>query len=120
MGTASRSSAPPSFAFVPRAARVAVSLTVVYRGRRAEPLLDTTEDLSLTGVFVHSDEPHTVGTEVVLALALPDGPLEVEGRVVRVGVGRSGRVGMGIFFTRLAPAAKARLQAVIDAALQRR
>ena len=79
-------------------------MTVVVQhraGRGRELLTDDAEDISVTGLFVHSDEPYTVGTAVGLSLVVPGGTIEATGRVVRVGVGASGRTGMGVMFTAL-------------------
>lgn len=93
-------------------------LAVQHRGGGAgELLLDVSEDISASGVFVHSDEPYTVGTPVTLELFLDDGHIQIEGRVVRVGAGRSGRSGMGILFTHLDDGAHARIQRLVNAAL---
>jgi len=95
-----------------------VRLAVQHRGRGAgELLLDESEDISASGVFVHSDEPYTVGTAVSLELFLEDDHVQVEGRVVRVGVGRSGRSGMGILFTQLDERARARIERLVKGAL---
>ncbi len=89
-------------------------LAVQHRGQgNGEPLLDESEDLSASGVFVHCDEPYTVGTAVSLELFLEDGHLQVEGRVVRVGASRSGRVGMGILFTQLDARGRARIERLV-------
>jgi len=109
------------FAFTPRAARAPVRLAVQHRGRRGgEPLLDESEDISASGVFVHCDGPYTVGTAVSLELFLEDGHFQVEGRVVRVGAGRSGRVGMGILFTQLQERERARIERLVKGTLDGR
>ena len=93
-------------------------LAVQHRGRDADELLvDESEDISASGVFVHCDEPYTVGTAVSLELFLDDGQLHVEGRVVRVGAGRGGRGGMGILFTQLDDRAGARIERLVKVAL---
>jgi Tfp pilus assembly protein PilZ len=91
-----------------RAPRVPVTLVVARRGARGESLL--AEDLSTSGLFVCCDEPYTVGTALALAVDLPWGErLELEGRVVRVGPGASGHVGMGVMFVGLGSAEEAAL-----------
>ncbi len=93
-------------------------LAVQHCGRGAgELLLDESEDISASGVFVHCDEPYTVGTAVSLELFLDDGHVQVEGRVVRVGAGRSGRGGMGILFTRLDESVRARVERLVKGTL---
>jgi len=95
-----------------------VRLAVQHRGQGAgELLLDESEDISASGAFVHCDEPYTVGTAVSLELFLEDGHVRVEGRVVRVGVGRSGRSGMGILFTQLDERARARIERLVEGTL---
>ncbi|HEX7489952.1 MAG TPA: PilZ domain-containing protein [Anaeromyxobacteraceae bacterium] len=121
MAAASRSAPIHSFAFTPRAARAPVRLAVQHRGRGAGArLLDETEDISASGVFVHCDEPYMVGTAVSLELLLDDGHVHLEGRVVRVGAGRSGRGGMGILYTRLDDVARARIERLVNVALDDR
>ena len=93
-------------------------LAVGHRGRGgSEPLLDETEDISASGVFVHCDEPYMVGTAVSLELFLDGGHVHVEGRVVRVGAGRSGCVGMGILFTWLDDSVRARIERLVQRSL---
>jgi Tfp pilus assembly protein PilZ len=86
---------------------VPVTLAVARRGAREKLLA---EDLSTSGLFVCCPEPYTVGTALDLAIELPWGDrLELEGRVVRVGPGASGHVGMGVMFVGLDAAAEAAL-----------
>jgi Tfp pilus assembly protein PilZ len=95
-----------------RAPRVPVTLVVARRGARGESLL--AEDLSTSGLFVCCDEPYTVGTALALAVELPWGErLELSGRVVRVGPGASGHVGMGVMFVGLGSAERAALAAFV-------
>ena len=117
---ATRSAPIHAFAFTPRAARAPVRLGVQHRGRGSgELLLDETEDISSSGVFVHCDEPYTVGTAVNLELFLDEGRIQLEGRVVRVGAGRSGRSGMGILFTRLDDCVRACIERLVKGAVDR-
>ncbi len=118
---APRSAPLHGFAFTPRSARAPVRLAIQHRGQGGgEPLLDESEDISASGVFVHCDEPYTVGTAVRLELFLEDGYLQVEGRVVRVGAGRSGRDGMGILFTQVDARARARIERLVKGTLDGR
>ncbi|HET9597840.1 MAG TPA: PilZ domain-containing protein [Anaeromyxobacteraceae bacterium] len=96
-----------------RAPRVPVTLVVARRGARGEPL--RAEDLSTSGLFLCCEEPYTVGTALDLAVGLPWGErLQLEGRVVRVGPGASGHVGMGVMFVRLDAAAEAALGRFVE------
>lgn len=107
----------PLHAYLRRAPRAPVTLAVHHRGRPGrEVLTDDAEDISVSGLFVHSEEPYTVGTLVGLNLALPGGRVEVTGRVVRVGLGASGRVGMGIMFTQLDGHARRLVEELVDGA----
>jgi hypothetical protein len=91
-----------------RAPRVPVALVVARRGARGESL--PAEDLSTSGVFVRCQEPYTVGTALELFVELPWGErLDLGGRVVRVGPGASGHVGMGVMFVGLQPEEQAAL-----------
>jgi uncharacterized protein (TIGR02266 family) len=84
-----------------RAPRIAVTVVVRHRGEGTDELVaDHAEDISRSGLFVSCDEPYTVGTAVQLQMTLPGGRdlIEALGRVVRVGVGHTGRSGMGIMF----------------------
>jgi len=85
-----------------------VTLLVARRGARGESLL--AEDLSTSGVFLCCHEPYTVGTALELTVELPWGErFDLGGRVVRVGSGASGHVGMGVMFVELDAVAEAAL-----------
>lgn len=78
------------------------------------------EDVSTTGIFVRCGEPFTVGTPVCVAVPVEEeGPIEVSGRVVRVGPGASGHVGMGIMFARLDERSCAALRGLVSTRLTR-
>jgi uncharacterized protein (TIGR02266 family) len=93
--------------FVKRAARTPIDLLVRLTGAPGEAVEARGEDLSTSGLFVRCEEPYTVGTPLQLQLELPTGPVHGVGKVVRVGAGASGHVGMGILFTVLDGASRA-------------
>jgi hypothetical protein len=70
----------------------------------------TLKDLCRDAALVESPQAAPIGTEIVLALALPGtgGPLQVRGRVVRLGQGEDG-YDLAVLFTELSPAAEARI-----------
>jgi uncharacterized protein (TIGR02266 family) len=74
-------------------------------------------DISREAVFVNTEDAFPIGTEVTVTFGLPgkDGPLKVEGRVVRVAaIGSEGGPGMAIRFSELSPAAQVRLDFFIS------
>ncbi|HZZ85445.1 MAG TPA: PilZ domain-containing protein [Anaeromyxobacteraceae bacterium] len=98
-----------------RAPRVPVLAIVQYRFAPGEEYaVDYSADLSRTGVFVHAEVRHEVGSAVSLQITLRGGGLiEALGRVARAGLDADGAPGMGIAFERLEPAALAALEAVV-------
>jgi Tfp pilus assembly protein PilZ len=76
------------------------------------------EDVSTTGIFVRCGEPFAVGTPVCVAMPIGDeDPIEVSGRVVRVGPGARGHVGMGIMFAGLDERSCAALRELVSTRL---
>jgi hypothetical protein len=69
------------------------------------------KDLCRDAALVESQRVAALGSEVVLALALPGtgGPLQVAGRVVRLGEGDHGGHDMAVLFTNLSSAAETRI-----------
>jgi|SRR5580658_6030020 PilZ domain len=66
-------------------------------------------DLSTGGVFVSTPVPPPVGTAVKLLFALPEGEVRVEG-IVRYA---NSKKGMGVEFTRMGVADRARFQELL-------
>lgn len=74
-------------------------------------------NISEMGIFVRSDDPEPVGTELRLRFALDDGPLELDGLVVWINPVRPGgdnlNPGMGVRFVELTPEQRERIVDVI-------
>src|SRR5512132_301298 len=95
--------------------RVALRVTEPGPGRA---MIVECEDVSTTGIFVRCGEPFTVGTSVCVALPIEhEGTIEASGRVVRVGPGASGHVGMGIMFAGLDERSCAAVKKLVSAQL---
>jgi len=71
------------------------------------------ENISLMGIFIRSDYPLGVGTELELRLGAPPEPLDLRGEVVWINPlrpdGDNINAGMGVRFTELTPPLRARL-----------
>jgi len=68
----------------------------------------TSFDISVGGMFLKSEQPYAVGTDLEVEFTLPtkESPINAEARVVRIvhPLDRSGhRPGMGIKFTKIDP-----------------
>jgi hypothetical protein len=76
-----------------------------------EVFTGTLKDLCRDAALVETPHAAPVGTDVLLALALPGtgGPLQVGGRVVRLAEGDHGGHDMAVLFSELTPAAEARI-----------
>ena len=71
-------------------------------------------NLSLGGVFVHTDDPQPVGAAIELRFSLLlDDPVVIEARAKVVRHSRDPR-GMGVQFTSLEPLMRARIEAVLE------
>lgn len=66
-------------------------------------------DLSIGGVFVSTPAPPPVGTAVKLLFALPEGEVRIEGTVRYA----DSKKGMGVEFTRMGAADRARFQELL-------
>jgi uncharacterized protein (TIGR02266 family) len=66
-------------------------------------------DLSAGGVFIHTDKPVAIGTAVKLLFALPEGEIRTDGVVCYA----DSKKGIGVEFTRMGAADRARLQALL-------
>ena len=73
------------------------------------PSVSRIHDLSLGGVFISTETPLPRDSVVHLLFSLPEGELRMEGAVRFSSVGK----GMGIEFTRMGAADRARLQELI-------
>ena len=104
-----------------RAARAPIAITVQLADDRSRSVMSTQgEDISITGLFVRCSEPYTVGTTVRVSLPLEEAlPVETVGRVVRVGPGASGQIGMGIMFTALDERSREAVAQLVAARLER-
>jgi len=69
------------------------------------------KDLCRDAVLVETHQPLPIDTQVAVAMALPGtgGPLEVGGRVIRVGPGEGDAHRVAILFTSVTPAAETRI-----------
>ncbi|HVP31112.1 MAG TPA: TIGR02266 family protein [Myxococcota bacterium] len=75
-----------------------------------------TANINEGGLFIETDSPAPVGTQVLLKFQLPgtEEPLKVSGRVIWTTPGSRGEVpGMGIEFEDLDPSARDRVNAVV-------
>jgi PilZ domain-containing protein len=63
-------------------------------------------DLSAGGVFIHTDKPVAVGTVIRMLFAMPEGEIRMDG-IVRYAESKKG---IGVEFTRMGSADRARLQ----------
>jgi uncharacterized protein (TIGR02266 family) len=66
-------------------------------------------NLSIGGVFISTTTPLAVGTTLQLLFALPEGEMRMQG-VVRYG---DGQTGIGVEFTHMGAADRARLQELL-------
>ena len=84
-------------------------------------IADLGTNVSGQGVFVNTRAPLPVGAEVRLLLSIPGRPepYEIVGRVARVQSAAEGDPGMGIVFTDLDEAERARLDALLTALRER-
>ena len=84
-----------------RAERVTIDAAVrVASGKGGEWTTGLAENVSASGIFVRCVEPYMVGTTLQIELTLPGGEtVRSTGKVVRVGSGHSGQIGMGIMFS---------------------
>lgn len=97
-----------------RSARIAVSKGVWVSWRPSGPRsasrnVSRVRDLSAGGVFISTDMPMRVGAVVHMLFALPEGEIRMDG-VVRYA--NSG-TGIGVEFTRMGTADRARLQELL-------
>ncbi len=77
--------------------------------------MEYASDISATGCFIRTDQPLPLGTQVSLRFSVVDPELSViegEGEVTRV-KDAQGDTGMGVRFTRLTPAAREAVMAII-------
>ena len=101
--------------------RVPVNLEVHFRSEGALRRCLLT-NLSRGGVFIATNAPAPIGTQVKLRIVVDQGgePIEVEGEVVSHNVGRgfaTEKTGMGVRFLDPTPAAAAALDRVYEGAL---
>ena len=106
-----------------RGQRTAVDLEVLIGGRTARA--GRVADLSLTGCLVKTGTTLAKGAVLDVTLTLPDGPLQVKGRVAeasRDGEAPPGEAAFvaGIEFLALAAADEGRLRSFLDAETKRR
>jgi hypothetical protein len=73
------------------------------------PNVSRVRDLSAGGVFILTNTPLSQGSSIQLLFSLPEGEMRIEG-IVRYS--KSGK-GMGVEFTRMGVADRARLQELI-------
>jgi PilZ domain-containing protein len=93
-----------------RSARIAVSKGVWVAWQADGPrTVSRVRDLSAGGVFISTQAPVLVGTEVVLLFALPEGETRIHG-VVRYA---DKDKGIGVEFTRMGTGDRARLQELL-------
>ena len=88
----------------------------LFAGSR-DPLAGRSRDLGPAGIYVEAGERLAVGTTVVCEMALPSGPVRLQGVVAREqALAREvGRVGLGIRFVDLDDGARSQLEGLIPA-----
>ena len=93
-----------------RSARVAVSTGMWVSWHAKGPRhVSRVRDLSAGGVFILTHTPAAVGTVVKLLFALPEGEIRMDG-IVRYA---DAKKGIGVEFTRMGAADRARLQELL-------
>jgi hypothetical protein len=93
-----------------RSARIAVSKGVWVSWQADGPRnVSRVRDLSVDGAFIATATPLAVGTALQLLFALPEGEMRIHG-IVRYA---DGHKGMGVEFTRMGTADRARLQELL-------
>jgi hypothetical protein len=93
-----------------RSARIAVSKGIWVSWRASGPRnVSRVRDLSAGGVFISTPAPVPVGTVVQMLFALPEGEMRMDG-VVRYA---DRDKGIGVEFTRMGTADRARLQELL-------
>ena len=75
----------------------------------SSPTVSRVRDLSAGGVFISTREPLASGSPIHLLFSLPEGEMRIEGVVRYSDAGK----GMGVEFTRMGVADRARLQELI-------
>jgi hypothetical protein len=73
------------------------------------PNVSRVRDLSAGGVFIATNDPLAKGASIQLLFSLPEGEIRIEGTVRYSGAGK----GMGVEFTRMGVADRARFQELI-------
>ncbi|HKV48227.1 MAG TPA: PilZ domain-containing protein [Candidatus Acidoferrales bacterium] len=73
------------------------------------PVVSRVRDLSAGGVFISTNAPLSKGSPIQLLFSLPEGEMRIEGIVRYSGAGK----GMGVEFTQMGVADRARLQELI-------
>jgi uncharacterized protein (TIGR02266 family) len=84
-----------------RAPRVPAVVPVHYRFDTIDEFIaEYSVDISMSGLFIRTDRPMRVGSQIHLRITLQDGSRLIEGigRVARVGLGLRGQMGMGVEF----------------------
>jgi len=93
-----------------RSARIAVSQGLWVSWHASGPSnISRVRDLSAGGVFISTATPVPVGTEVQLLFALPEGEMHIHGIVRYANADK----GLGVEFTRMGEADRARLQELL-------
>lgn len=93
-----------------RTPRVEVSKGVWVAWRAdGSPVVSRVRDLSAGGVFISTSAPLSKGSPVQLLFSLPEGEMRIEGIVRYSNAGK----GMGVEFTQMGVADRARLQELI-------
>lgn len=100
-----------------RANRAAVTVRIDY-ATVDEMFSEFTRDINEGGVFIETEKPHRVGTEVSMQFHLPGSSevLHTVGRIVRVSHGGEGDPpGMGIEFDELTPDDRVKIDRIVRA-----
>lgn len=93
-----------------RSTRIAVSKGMWVSWQSDGPRnVSRVRDLSLGGAFISTDQPLPVGAALQLLFALPEGEMRIHG-IVRYS---DGHKGMGVEFTKMGAADRARLQELL-------
>ena len=99
--------------------RVPIQLLVDYRSPNGSYLFDFCRDLGTGGVFIQTDNPMPMGSEVSLMFTLPDSKetLEATGKVIWVQTdipGKDIEQGMGVQFDEFSGEQRATLESFIS------
>jgi uncharacterized protein (TIGR02266 family) len=103
-----------------RAPRISAIVPVHYRFSSVDEFIaEYSVDISMSGLFIRTDHPLKVGSQIHLRITLPDGSRLIEGigRVARVGLGLRGEMGMGVEYVKFDAESMAIIEKLVEARL---